>query len=307
MALVTGRRIAWSLLAYIAVRQMVRNRRQRQVTPGTVVITGGTRGLGRALVMGYLERGWNVATCARNADELDALVADYGSDRLMAIQADTADAPAMAGLVNAVARHWGAVDVWINNAAELVYGPIGDQTPEDYNHMLQSNFRSVIICTEAAVPVLRPRGQIVTVLSAAALMPLSRLAAYAAAKSAVVKWLESLEIEQGRDRRFLNVFLGYMPSSAVERAVFRGPKQHEQRHFQRAAANPWVALPPARAARLIITAQYQGRHTLVAPPAVWMGVWLARLNPMLARRIASRFNRRLAAAEAKAPQSHPST
>src|ERR1044071_3228372 len=85
----------------------------------TVIITGGTKGLGRASVKKWLSEGWAVATCARDESELAQLEAECDSKQLLTHALDISDPIAVRGFVERVIGHFGQVDVLINNASIL--------------------------------------------------------------------------------------------------------------------------------------------------------------------------------------------
>ena len=86
------------------------------MTAKVVVVTGGTRGIGRGLVEAFLDRGCAVAFCGRSAASVDAAMADLAGRQVTAVVADVVDEPAMQKLWDEATATFGRVDVWINNA-----------------------------------------------------------------------------------------------------------------------------------------------------------------------------------------------
>src|SRR5436190_15059526 len=97
----------------------------------TVIITGGTKGLGRASVKKWLSEGWAVATCARDEAELALLESEMASSELLTQALDVADPIAVNGFIQRILGRWEHVDVLINNASVL--GPRVEisEYPED--------------------------------------------------------------------------------------------------------------------------------------------------------------------------------
>jgi NAD(P)-dependent dehydrogenase (short-subunit alcohol dehydrogenase family) len=123
----------------------------------TWFITGSSRGLGRALTQAALEAGDRVAATARHPAQLDDLVADYG-DRIRAISLDVTDARAAQGAIADAHRHFGRLDVIVNNAGYANVSPIETTDDEDFRAQFETNFFGVYNVSKAAVPVLRVQG-----------------------------------------------------------------------------------------------------------------------------------------------------
>jgi NAD(P)-dependent dehydrogenase (short-subunit alcohol dehydrogenase family) len=117
-------------------------------------VTGSSRGLGRALVRAALEAGDRVVATARRPEQLDDLVARYG-DRLYALALDVTDAHAAGDAVVAGCRHFGRLDVIVNNAGYANVSPIETTDDDDFRTQFETNFWGVYNVSKAAIPVLR--------------------------------------------------------------------------------------------------------------------------------------------------------
>jgi NAD(P)-dependent dehydrogenase (short-subunit alcohol dehydrogenase family) len=120
-------------------------------------ITGSSRGLGRALVRAALDAGDRVAATARQPEQLDDLVAEYG-DSVDAIALDVTDPQAAASAVAEARSRFGRLDVFVNNAGYANVSPIETTDDQDFRAQFETNFWGVYHVSKAAIPVLREQG-----------------------------------------------------------------------------------------------------------------------------------------------------
>lgn len=153
----------------------------------TCLVTGGGRGIGRAVALQLSALGHRVALTARNAEQLDetaALLSGPG----MTHPADITDDDAVGELFAAVEDEWGPVDILVANAGAGASSPVHRTTDEDWQRMLDLNLTAPFQCIRRAVPAMTDTGwgRIVVVASMAAKMGAPYLAAYTAAKHGVL-------------------------------------------------------------------------------------------------------------------------
>ena len=137
------------------------------------LVTGGSRGIGQAIAVSLAEAGAAIAVNYREkAAEARNVVETIRSagGRAMAVGADVSQAAEVAGMVAAVERELGPVDVLINNAGIGLVRTVDDLTEEDFDRTIAVNLKSVFLCTQAVVPGMRARkwGRIVNISSGAA-------------------------------------------------------------------------------------------------------------------------------------------
>ncbi|WP_281689755.1 SDR family oxidoreductase [Pseudonocardia thermophila] len=129
------------------------------LTGKLAVVTGGSRGLGKAIVRELLAEGAAVAICSRTADELAAAEAELAAlGRVFAQVADVTDPGDVQRFVDAAAAALGGIDILVNNAGAARPGRFATLTDEDWHIDLDTKLFSVIRCTRAAVPHMRARG-----------------------------------------------------------------------------------------------------------------------------------------------------
>src|SRR5579859_8044254 len=120
----------------------------------TWLITGASRGFGRALAEAVLESGDRVVATARRPEQLADLVSRYG-DQVRTAALDVTDAQAARDAVASAVEAFGRLDVVVNNAGYANSGPIEEMAEEDFRGQFEANFFGVVNVTRAALPVLR--------------------------------------------------------------------------------------------------------------------------------------------------------
>jgi NAD(P)-dependent dehydrogenase (short-subunit alcohol dehydrogenase family) len=160
------------------------------------LVTGSSRGLGRALVEVALEAGDRVAATARRPEQLQHLRDDYG-DAVLLLPLDVTDAHAAALTVSQAAETFGRLDVVVNNAGYSDLASFEDTTMESFHTQINTNFCGVVNVSKAAVPVLREQGcgHIFQVASLSVRLSAPGLTAYQAAKWAVAGFSSGLAAE----------------------------------------------------------------------------------------------------------------
>src|SRR6266436_965961 len=121
------------------------------------LITGSSRGLGRALAEAVLAAGHKLVATARNPAQLVDLVQRYG-DQVRAVALDVTDESAAGDAIKADAEAFGRLNVLVNNAGFSDVGSIEDTSLADFRTQIETNLFGVIIVTKAAIPVMRERG-----------------------------------------------------------------------------------------------------------------------------------------------------
>ncbi|MFC3495738.1 SDR family NAD(P)-dependent oxidoreductase [Glycomyces rhizosphaerae] len=159
----------------------------------TWLITGASRGFGRAWTTAALERGDRVAATARNTDTLDELRDRFG-DAVLPMQLDVDDRSADIAAVQAAHRHFGRLDVVVNNAGYGHFGTTEEVTEEEARSQMETNFFGALWITQAAIPLLREQGggHIVQVSSIGGVTAFPGLGVYNASKWALEGLTEAL-------------------------------------------------------------------------------------------------------------------
>ena len=165
----------------------------------TVLITGGTRGIGRAMVEAFTAAGARVAFTFRSAAaEAAAMVAEKG-DQVLAFQGDGARMESATAAVKAVMDAWGRLDILVNNAGITRDNLLLRMTESDWDAVIAVNLRSAFnFCKVACRPMMRQRfGRIINVSSVVGITGNAGQANYAASKAALFGLTRSLAKELG--------------------------------------------------------------------------------------------------------------
>ena len=208
------------------------------------LITGGTGGLGQAVVEAFLAAGASVvATYVREA-EADRVRAALGdaAGRLVLERADVTDGGAVAALVARTVARWGSLDYLLNLVGGFSGGqPLWAVDEAALSRTLDLNLRSALLCCHAALPgmVARNFGRIVNVSSRSALRPTAGSAAYAVSKAAIVSLTEAL----AEDVRPYDVNVNCVLPSVIDTPANR-------RDLPGADVSGWVS--PAQLARIMV-------------------------------------------------------
>lgn len=158
------------------------------------VITGATRGIGRAIALRFARDGYEIVAVARKKKELDALCdeIDRTDTRCRALVLDVTDAAAVARELNGI-----DADVLVNNAGIGVMKPFTELTPDDWHRTIDVNVNALYHVTRAVLPsmIARRRGHVCTIGSIASRSAFVGGSCYAGTKAFVTAWAETLMLE----------------------------------------------------------------------------------------------------------------
>jgi len=167
-----------------------------QMQDKVVVITGGSDGIGKALVELYLNKGAKVATCARNYQKLYQLQSTNTGKPLFIHATDVSKEIDCKGFIDAVIKEFGTIDILINNAGVSMRALVQDVDFETIKRVMDINFWGTVYCTKFALDhIIKNKGTIVGVSSIAGYRGLPGRSGYSASKYAVNGWLEALRTE----------------------------------------------------------------------------------------------------------------
>ena len=165
----------------------------------TVIITGGTDGIGRSLVLYSLSLGANVVTCGRTQHKIHALEAEAPVGKLCVLNLDVAVERDCERLINHAVQQFGGIDILINNAGISMRGLLeegGKEMIGVIKRVMDVNYFGSVYCTTYALPYLiKSKGVIVGVSSIAGYRGLPGRSGYSASKFALQGWLESIKTE----------------------------------------------------------------------------------------------------------------
>jgi NAD(P)-dependent dehydrogenase (short-subunit alcohol dehydrogenase family) len=166
------------------------------LTGRVAIVTGGTRGIGRAVAEGFVGAGARVVVASRKADacaETEAHLRSMGGEAL-GVPTHAGDLDALGALVTQTVDRFGGVDIVVNNAANALAQPMGEFTPEAWQKSFDVNLRGPVFLVQEALPYLvqSEHAAIVNVISAGAFLFSSNVAMYAAGKAGLMSFTRAM-------------------------------------------------------------------------------------------------------------------
>lgn len=163
------------------------------------IVTGGSRGIGRAIALGFAEAGANVAVVSRTAADLEKVAGQIEGlgRRALAVQADIAIAAEVGTMVQRTVDELGTIDILVNNAAMNIMRPLVELREDGWDKVMNVCLKGCYLCSQAAARVMMDKrsGNIVNIASTGAVKAAAGLGAYGIAKAGVVMLTQLLAVE----------------------------------------------------------------------------------------------------------------
>jgi NAD(P)-dependent dehydrogenase (short-subunit alcohol dehydrogenase family) len=226
---------------------------ERPLAGKVVLVTGGSRGIGRAIAMELASLGADVAICGRDTAKLSEAEAELKKIgvRATAIVADVTNAGDVAKLMERVEKELGSIDLLVNNAGVGLFGPVHQKSEEEWDRLMNTNLKSVFLVSRAVVPgmIARGDGDIINISSLAGKSVFAGGGVYCASKWAV-QGLSGCMAEELREHgiRVSTV----CPGSVATEFSGRGPK------------DPTKVLRPEDVAHAVAMLATQGEQSFVS-------------------------------------------
>jgi NAD(P)-dependent dehydrogenase (short-subunit alcohol dehydrogenase family) len=198
----------------------------RRFDGSVAVVTGGGQGIGAAVAHALAAEGAAIVVAARSADRIERVAREIkkAGGKAWAVPCDVTDAASVHSLAQAAGRRAGVVDILVNNAGGAHSAPLAKITLDDWNRVLAVNATGTFLCTQAFLPamVMRKQGSVVNVASVAGLAGARYIAAYAAAKHAVIGLTRSVAAElEGSGVTCNAVCPGFVDTEMTKESVAR--------------------------------------------------------------------------------------
>jgi NAD(P)-dependent dehydrogenase (short-subunit alcohol dehydrogenase family) len=210
----------------------------------SALITGASQGLGLVIAQSYIDAGANVFACARNASTLEQaraqLVASAGGDsqRVGVQVADVSQPQQVEELVSAAVKRFPDLSILVSNAG--VYGPMGSIEQVDWGEWVQAmsiNLMGSVLAVRALIPQMKRLGygKIIQLSGGGATAPLPGLTAYAASKTAVLRFIETVALELQASQIDVNAIApGALNTRLLDEVIAAGPDRVGQAFYERA-------------------------------------------------------------------------
>ena len=251
-----------------------------------VVVTGGTDGIGKALVDGLLRSGARVATCGRNHDKLYQLQSEYPSAHLHTMVADVSNENDCRRFVETTIKFFGGIDVLINNAGISMRALLKDTSTETIRKVMEINFFGAVYCTKYALDsIIERKGTIVGVSSIAGYRGLPGRSGYSASKHALQGFLESIRTELLHEKvHVMWVCLGFTASNIRVAALNKDAAAHGNTPMDEGKM-----MSAEECAEHILSAIRKKKRTLVLTFTGKRTVFMNKFFPGLADKLAHNF------------------
>ncbi len=196
------------------------------LTDRVVFVTGGGRGIGRATALAFAAAGARTVVAARSVDQVEAVAAEVvqAGGRALPLVCDVTSGSSVASAVEETGRHFGPVDVLVNNAGYVESAPLTRVTDETWNRTLAVNLTGTFLCLRAVLPsmVERQRGRVISIASTAAEIGYVYTAAYCAAKHGVLGLTRSVALEVAAKGVTVNAICpGWVDTGMTEESIAR--------------------------------------------------------------------------------------
>lgn len=193
------------------------------------LVTGGTKGIGEAIVRQFLDLGATVFIVARTNDLLQQQLADYRQQghTVEGIAADISQPGEAGRVIEAVRAGWDTLDILVNNAGTNIRKPTAEYSSAEYDHILNTNLRSAYELTQAAYPLLKAsgNGKVVMVSSVSGLTHTSSGSLYGMTKAAMLQLTRNLAVEWAPDGIRVNAVAPWYITTPLASAVLNNPEK----------------------------------------------------------------------------------
>ncbi|MGH8518537.1 MAG: SDR family NAD(P)-dependent oxidoreductase [Panacagrimonas sp.] len=261
-----------ALAAGFAARNMLRRSRRFSFADRTVLVAGGSRGMGLVLARQLVDAGARVAICARTAADLEAAERELRArgGEVIALVCDVSKPQDVRATVQQVLERFGAIDVVFNFAGIIQVGPLEAMTREDFSRAMDVHFWGTLNTVLEVLPVMRRRGwgRIVNVASLGGKRAVPHMLPYTASKFALVGLSNGLRTELAKDGILVTTIVpSLVRTGSTRNALFKGQHRKEHAWFSIAGSLPGVAMSAERAAAQVRRACRDGeREALLRDP-----------------------------------------
>lgn len=281
--------VLWTLAgigAWAATRAVLSRQRKIDFQGKTVVITGGSRGLGLELARQLAQEGANLAICARDEDELDRAASELRqyNGAVYAQPCDITDKIQVERFIENVRQAIGPVDVLINNAGIIVVSPYEHATEDDFREVMETNFWSAFHMVNAVLPQMwaGKAGRIVNVASFGGKVAVPHLIPYSVSKFALVGYSEGIRAELLKDNIYVTTICpGLIRTGSPRNAFYKGQNEKEYAVFKIGDSLPYVTIDSTDCAREIIDACRYGEAERIITLTAKLGAALEGIAPNL--------------------------
>ncbi len=160
------------------------------------LVTGGTSGIGKEIVIELISKGCKVITCYSNNEEnAKNLEKEISSENLLVLKCDVSNEGQVINMFNEIKKRFGNLDYLVNNAGTFIDNLIKDFSIEDFKKVLDINLLGKVICTKHAYSIMNNGGSIVNISSHLGVVPCTESPAYCAAAAGIINFTKATALE----------------------------------------------------------------------------------------------------------------
>lgn len=270
----------------LAASRAWRTRRAYDFSGKSVVITGGSRGLGLVMARQLAAEGARITLIARNEEELERaendIRAQHPSADVLSVIADVRKRYDCERATAQAFERFGSIDVLINNAGIIQVGPIDHMQLSDFEDAMNTHFWGPLYMVWASLPHMRSQGagRIVNITSIGARIAVPHLVPYSASKFALAGLSDGLRYELAKENIIVtSVFPGLMRTGSPVNAMFKGRRPQEYAWFAISDSLPLASIDDRRAASQIIDACRYGRAELIITMQATLAILARTASP----------------------------
>lgn len=251
-----------------------------------VVITGGSEGIGKALIEALIPLGAKVATCGRNYDKLYGLQMRYAGAPFHAVTCDVSKEQDCKRFIESTIKTFGGIDILINNAGISMRALVKDVDVDVMRRVMDVNFYGAVYCSSFALPsIIERKGSVVGISSIAGYRGLPGRSAYSASKFALQGWLEALRTEVMDDEvNVMWVCPGFVTSNIRNTALDHSGAPQKENPMDESKM-----MSAEECASIIIDAIEKRKRSLVLTFTGKRTVFMNRFFPALTDRLVRKF------------------
>lgn len=263
----------------------------------SVIITGGSRGLGLALAQEFLNEGCSVSLLARDHDELikaqKLLKQKTGLEPFIYV-CDVTNPLHLSEAFIQVHAEFGEIDILVNNAGTVMSAPLEIMDPKDYSALMDVHFFGIQNACDMLIPYFKQKGEgyFVNVSSIGGKLPIPHLSPYTASKFATAGYSHSLAVELAQyGIQVTTVFPGLMRTGSPIQGIFKGDSEKEYAWFALSDNTPGLSISAQTAAKKIVDGVRFGQRELVISIPAKIANWGFSLFPESVSRLLSFANK----------------
>jgi NAD(P)-dependent dehydrogenase (short-subunit alcohol dehydrogenase family) len=197
------------------------------------IVTGGSRGIGKALALTFAEAGADVVVSSRNLDgSLEAVAEEIRGlgRRSLAVKADTTKKADVDNLVQATLNEFAAIDIMVNNAGQLLVVPFTDQSEEDWDRIMDANVKGYFLCSQAVAKIMidQKKGNIINISSVKGIEAGRDRACYCTSKAGIIMLTKVLALELAKHNIRVNSIAPGWIKTKINEHIWRDPASRKK-------------------------------------------------------------------------------